>query len=172
MNNNLNYLNKLTRKIGLKTIMRPPIYEKGLRDLCSYIKQNVDTIDKLVEIGSYMGESAVIFAEEFPYAQIICVDPWEQNYDNLDPDSFSNYNEIEQQFNLRAAKYPNIIKYKGYSTDLKIQMSCDVVYIDGCHTYDCVKEDIAIWDKLSTKAICGHDYLINEIELNNNKHLI
>jgi hypothetical protein len=164
------YLNNLIRKVGLKTVMRPPNSEKGLRDLCTYIKQNVGPIEKIVEIGSYMGESAVIFAEEFPNTTIICIDPWEGNYDENDTASSANYNEIEQQFDLRAAKYQNIIKYKGYSTDLEIQAPCDVVYIDGCHSYDCVKEDIAIWDKLATKVICGHDYL-NDEELKIHKHV-
>lgn len=158
--NKINFLNELVKNKGLKTVMRPNESEIALREFCKYIKDNVGEIKTLVEIGSYMGESAAIFAEEFPNTNIICVDPWLGNFDDRDSCSLDNYSEVEQQFDMRAARYPNITKFKGFSTDVEI--NCDIVYIDGCHKYECVKEDILHWSSLAKKAISGHDYYMDE----------
>jgi hypothetical protein len=169
MSENLNYLNNLVKNNGLKVLMREGFYETGLRELCYYIKNNIGPVKNIVEIGSYMGESAAIFAQEFPDTNIICIDPWEGNYDELDSASSTDFVDVENQFDMRATRYPNITKLKGYSTDYKI--SCDIVYIDGCHTYECVKEDILHWQKLASKAICGHDYFLDERALVVHKHI-
>jgi len=169
MNNNVNYLNGLIKNQGLKTVMRATPLEVGLRQFCQYIKQNVGPIKNLVEIGSYMGESAAIFAEEFPNTNIICVDPWLGNFDDTDFCSSDNFTEVEKQFDLRAVRYPNITKFKGFSTDVEIE--CDVVYIDGCHKYECVKEDILHWAPLAKKVISGHDYYLDDNFLKMNPHV-
>ena len=141
----------------LKTVMRnAPSLSEGLRNLAEDIKAELGDNITLVEIGSYMGESAEIFAQVLPNAKIICIDPFEGNFDDSDPCSNDNYSEVEQQFDLRTSAYPNIQKMKGYSTDFKIR--CDVVYIDARHFYDGVKEDILQWKPLVGGIISGHDY--------------
>jgi len=50
----------------------------------------------------------------------------------------------------------NIVKHKCLSTEFSIE--CDVVYIDACHTYECVKADIIHWLPLTKTIISGHDY--------------
>jgi hypothetical protein len=36
--------------------------------------------------------------------------------------------------------------------------SADMVFIDGDHSYESVKEDILTWLPKTKKMICGHDY--------------
>lgn len=141
----------------LKTVMRSGDTVKGLKDLCLTIDEKIGGKITIVEIGSYMGESAEIFAEEFPDAKIYCIDPWKGGFDDNDTCSHADYNEVENQFDLRTKDYPNIIKVKDFSTNVSI--SCDVVYIDGRHFYEGVKEDILHWLPLTKKVICGHDFL-------------
>ena len=141
----------------LKTVMRNSDGEKGLRDLCLAIDEKIGGKITIVEIGSYSGESAVIFADEFPNAQIYCIDPWQGNFDNSDPCSKENYVDVEKEFDLRTSTYPNIHKIKNFSTNVDIE--CDVVYIDGRHFYEGVKEDILHWLPKTKKVICGHDFL-------------
>lgn len=142
----------------LLTVMRDNNGSQGLRDLCADIREYFGTSNiVLVEIGSYMGESAEIFAQELPNATIYCVDPWEGNFDKNDSCSEADYVEVEQQFDLRTSKYSNIVKLKDYS--INIQIPCDVVYIDGRHFYEGVREDILHWLPLVKTAICGHDFL-------------
>ena len=141
----------------LKTVMRSGDTVKGLKDLCLTIDEKIGGKITIVEIGSYMGESAEIFAEEFPDAKIYCIDPWKGGFDDNDTCSHADYNEVENQFDLRTKDYPNIIKVKDFSTNVNIP--CDMVYIDGRHFYEGVKEDVLHWLPLSKKVICGHDFL-------------
>lgn len=127
-----------------------------LRQLCKEIKDKIGEEITLVEIGSYTGESAVVFAEEFPKGTIYCIDPWLEGYDELDAASHTNMKKVEEEFDKRTSKYPNIIKSKGFSLDKLIP--CDGVYIDGIHTMEGVKQDILHWKPQCKSFIAGHDY--------------
>jgi hypothetical protein len=144
----------------LKTYMRPEHGKIGLIEMCQDIKSHLST-DKIVivEIGSYMGESAEIFAQQFPNATIYCVDPFANGYDESDIASTADYLDVEQQFDLRTKQYSNIFKIKDFSKNVFIET--DVVYIDGCHKYECIIEDIQHWLPQTKSIISGHDYYEN-----------
>jgi hypothetical protein len=144
----------------LKIVMRNKDSEMELRRFCNDIKNIVGESPTIVELGSYMGESSIIFSEEFPNGNVICIDSWEGGFDNSDTCSHSDYIEVEQQFDIRKSMCSNITKIKGYSTEFNID--CDVVYIDACHKYECVKNDILHWLPLTKKIISGHDYNTDE----------
>jgi hypothetical protein len=146
----------------LKTVMRNGHLNEGLKELAEDIKSQLGDKITLVEIGSYMGESAEIFAQVLPNSQIICIDPFEGNFDDKDPCSYDNYSEVEQQFDLRTSNYPNIVKMKGNSTDFSVK--CDAIYIDGRHSYEGVKEDILHWKPFVKSIISGHDYYLENTE--------
>jgi hypothetical protein len=144
----------------LKTVMRPKDSEVELRKFCKDVKTIIGDNPIIVELGSYMGESSVIFAEEFPEGKIICIDSWEGGFDESDSASHADYIDVEKQFDFRLEKFKNIEKIKGYSTDFNIE--CDLVYIDACHKYECVVNDIKHWLPLTKKVISGHDYNTDE----------
>jgi hypothetical protein len=130
--------------------------ESELRRLCEDAKKIIGDSPVIVELGSYMGESSLIFAEEFPNGKIFCIDSWEGGFDNKDSCSSADYNDVENQFDLRMGLVNNITKIKGLSTSVGFE--CDLVYIDACHKYECVKNDILHWYPFVTKIISGHDY--------------
>ena len=144
----------------LKTVMRPKESEIELRRMCNDLKKILGDEPVIVELGSYMGESSLIFSEEFPNAKIYCIDSWEGGFDDNDGTSFANFNDVENQFDLRMKQMKNVTKIKGYSTDHSID--CDMVYIDACHKYECVIDDINHWKHLTKKIISGHDYNTEE----------
>ena len=131
----------------------------GLIDLCDYIARYYD-LKKLtiLEIGSYAGDSAKIFAERF--GKVICVDPWQNGYDDKDAASYQHPMEtVEKQFDENVAGFDNVIKMKMTSEEASKQVaSVDVVYIDGLHTYDGVKKDIDLWQGKASRVVSGHDY--------------
>ena len=145
----------------MKISIRNSKYAKiGLEDMCSYIGDMSNMI--MAEIGSYVGDSTEIFANHVK--GIICIDPWENGYDENDGASFQHKMFIiEAQFNLLLEKYDNIQKFKmksEHAVQLFENNSFDVIYIDGLHTYEGVKKDIEMWlPKIKTGGyICGHDY--------------
>jgi len=144
----------------LKIVMRPIDSENELRRFCKDIKEIVGETPRIVELGSYMGESSLIFSQEFPNGEIICIDSWEGGFDGNDSASHADYIDVEEQFDLRLENQKNVKKIKGYSTDYNFE--CDIVYIDACHKYECVINDIKHWLPLTKKIISGHDYNTDE----------
>lgn len=156
---------------NLKYVMRPSgsNLEIELRNFCKELRTIVGESPTIVELGSYMGESSLIFSEEFPNGTIYCIDSWEGGFDHSDTCSRDDYNMVEEQFNKRLALTKNITKIKGLSTSEKIE--CDVVYIDACHQYECVKSDILHWQPLVRKVISGHDYYANDAFIRIHPHI-
>ena len=156
---------------NLQYVMRPKgtHLENELRRFCHELREIVGESPTIVELGSYMGESSLIFAEEFPNGKIICVDSWEGGFDDSDSCSNVDYSDVERQFDLRMSMVDNITKIKGLSTSVGIE--CDLVYIDACHKYECVKDDIHHWLPLVSKVISGHDYYLDLGFINNHPHI-
>ena len=142
----------------LKQVMRTKGTEgdSELRRLCKEVRNIIGDSPTIVELGSYMGESSLIFAEEFPNGKIYCIDSWEGGFDESDNCSGDDYVDVENQFNLRMDMVKNITKIKGLSTSVGFE--CDLIYIDACHKYECVKNDIIHWMPFVKMVISGHDY--------------
>ena len=139
--------------------------ENAKRDLIQLIDRLGDRKDMiLVEIGSFMGESACLFAQSGKFSKIICVDPW-MDIPGNDGNSYNGMSEIEKKFDENVAGYGCIEKFKGTAADLARSgrldgLYVDMVYIDGLHTYEGCSADIAICrDSIKPKfAFAGHDY--------------
>jgi len=103
-----------------------------------------------VEIGCYTGESAEIGA--LFLKQLYCVDPWEGGRSRHEP-----------EFDLRLARFANVIKMKTTSHDAATKFansSIDILYLDGRHDYGNVRQDILDWfPKVRMGGhVSGHDY--------------
>lgn len=133
--------------------------ENGIRDLCAFLPKNA----VVVEIGCYAGESTKLFLESGKIKELICIDPWDNEYykgGQLAP--------AEKNFDLVTKKYKKkVTKMKEMSGTaltklIKSGKKIDAVYIDGNHTYPFVKGDIALSLQLIKEGdgglICGHDY--------------
>lgn len=139
--------------------MRPfgEIYD-GLYELAN----SLPDIKTMVEIGSYAGESTIIFAKKV--LKLYAVDPWMNGYDEGDLAShIQPMNEVEELFDFRVKDFTNVEKIKMKSVDAALMFpdkSLDFVYIDGLHTYDGVRTDLLTWlPKVKTGGfIGGHDY--------------
>lgn len=129
----------------------------GLVDLCAHLPTGATGI----EIGSFAGESALIFVE-CGVARLLCVDLWAVNgwYRN------EKITPAAEMFDHVAALYPGRIeKHQGRSTDLLPALAStgllvDFVYIDGDHAFESVTADIEVARPLLKPGglLCGHDY--------------
>jgi hypothetical protein len=136
----------------------------GLNNLIQTIKDNGGDTSKMtmIEIGSYAGESTAIFAKHFK--KVIAVDAWQDGYDDNDIASHSMpLSEVEKVFDERIKESGNISKIKRKSDDALpyIQDKIHFVYIDGMHTFEQVKKDIANYLPLLNGDSCfiaGHDF--------------
>ena len=115
----------------------------------------------MVEIGSFIGESTIIFAEHFN--QVIAIDPFQADYHKEDPTSKFNFDEVYDEYMRRTSPFPNIKTLRLTSDsalDVLKDELFDFIYIDGIHTYEQVKIDIDNYLPLLKEGgiIGGHDY--------------
>ena len=146
--------------------MRPESAAKTLLEVIKYVSNFFNTKEStMIEIGSFTGESTVIFAREFK--TVITIDPFIPYLDVRQESALRTYkqdrwNHIEEVFNNRIKPFSNILHLKMLSDDAvkEIKASVDFVYIDGMHTYDQCKKDIQNYLPLikATGIIAGHDY--------------
>jgi len=104
---------------------------------------------KIVEVGSWRGESAVMFSSEFD--RVFCVDSWR------------DYELQYQEFLRVTGPIQNIAYQRAASVDAAqgiAAASVDAVYIDANHQYASVRADIDAWlPKVRPGGyIGGHDY--------------
>jgi hypothetical protein len=129
---------------------------QGLLDLVAYINLRIPTAGlDLIEVGSYKGDSARIFASAF--RSVTCVDAWDQTTFNV-PGVLAT--DAEAEFDRVTAVLANVRKIKGPSLEIakRPDLFCDVLYIDAGHDYDSVSEDLDAWEGRARLFVCGHDY--------------
>lgn len=148
--------------VGVKMIICRPTKHSidGLYDFIFYIQKFYDTKKlSIIEIGSWKGESARIFADYFK--TVYCVDPWD--VENAPIPMKPDVEIAEAMVNKLCKEKFNIIKIKGTSVEVakNINMFFNVVYIDALHEYDDVKADILAWKDKARAFIGGHDYRVN-----------
>jgi hypothetical protein len=146
--------------------MRPEWAETGLRSMIDYINEFSPTKEmRLIEIGSYAGESTRIFCENFK--EVLSIDPFINDYDVNDPACHNmKLTDVYNVFLLNTNDLLNLTHIRKTSDDAVADLSdltFDVVYIDGLHTYDQVKKDIQNYKiNISNGGfISGHDYHTN-----------
>jgi predicted O-methyltransferase YrrM len=120
----------------------------GLLDLIS----ELPAMETMLEIGSFAGESGLMFYNSGKFKSITCVDCW------IDPINQKRMDEAERSFDVRVGN--KVKKIKAYfSKDLNLP-KFDFIYIDANHSYESVKHDIMLAKKLIKEGgiIAGHDY--------------
>jgi predicted O-methyltransferase YrrM len=115
----------------------------------------------MIEIGSYIGESTLIFSEHFK--SVLSIDPFINDYDIKDAATrYKDFNDVYMEFIKNISSKNNISHIKATSDEAihLINPIYDFVYIDGLHTYEQVYRDILNYKKLikPNGFIGGHDY--------------
>jgi predicted O-methyltransferase YrrM len=130
----------------------------------------------IAEIGVWKGRSTRAMADNTE-GNIFAVDPWSNNPEHFKhggfggcSDSFGEPVQMEDIFqefriNLKDHLGSTVIPVRMLSVDAAAYLGSlgirfDMVFIDGMHGYDYVKEDIQAWMPLLNPGglLCGHDY--------------
>lgn len=151
----------------IENIVKPAVRlrrDQYISGLLNLIKHDDRIKGKMLEVGSYLGESTYMFACSERFTTIHCLDPWEPDYDKTDSSSNSDMDKIEFQFDKFKNSCGSLItKVKDSSSNIHQLFedeSFDFIYIDANHTYESVKKDIlSCLPKLKKgRFIAGHDY--------------
>jgi predicted O-methyltransferase YrrM len=146
-------------------IMRSGIEQQGFEDYLEYLNNLQIQFKTILEIGSYIGESTILFKNKFPDAFLYIVDPWINNYDISDPTiNIMSMEKVEHIFNELMYNKTKYCKFKMTSDEFfqvqNIPEFFDLIYIDGNHSYEYVKRDLQNSLNVIKKdgIISGHDY--------------
>jgi len=126
---------------------------------------------RVVEIGARYGDSTERILAELNVEKYIIIDPYE-TYDGYGSDGFNQvlsassdagdliYQRTVDRFSARPVEF--IRMYSSEAASMIKDESIDLVFIDGNHRYDYVREDvISYMPKLVSGGIaCGDDYFM------------
>jgi hypothetical protein len=125
---------------------------------------------KIVEVGAWKGRSIAYLGVEIINSgkdiKVDAVDTWEkmatEDYHNTDV--YVKTKRLYTLFTSNISPVSSVVTpVRKTSLEAALQYennSLDVVFLDACHTYECVKEDIAAWlPKVKAGGyLAGHDY--------------
>jgi predicted O-methyltransferase YrrM len=139
--------------------------------LYSEFIENIPNNSVFVEVGSWKGKSTAYLGVEAINSgkNIKCyaVDTWEGSAEHTD-DPFVKTGRLYQLFLANISQVSSVVTpIRKSSIDAAKQFeneSIDIVFIDACHEYHCVREDIDAWlPKVKPGGtIAGHDYYWGE----------
>jgi hypothetical protein len=126
-------------------------------------------IKSVVEVGSFLGLSAVWFAQFESIQQVHCVDTWlelatYESENNLVGtlrrwDMPRDFFPLFRDNVMRSGVWHKITPIKGHSQDVHGEVPvCDLVYLDGSHKYADVVRDVEIYRDKARVILCGDDY--------------
>lgn len=101
---------------------------------------------RILEIGSWEGRSAVWFLDEYPDAEVTCVDTWAGGVEHAGTDMAA----VKQRFKDNTASYGSRVKTReGRSDAVMFRLGADgeqfdAVYVDGSHETPDVLSDLVL----------------------------
>lgn len=121
----------------------------------------------VVEVGTYVGMTAIAMAKAVPGVQVHCIDSFGGNPTDRLGNLVTRYGR-DRVFrtlcdNLGERLYRTVHPHAGTSAFFASMWPwpVDLVFIDADHRYGSVKEDIAAWTPHVKPGgiLCGHDYV-------------
>jgi predicted O-methyltransferase YrrM len=116
-----------------------------------------------VELGAWLGKSSAYLCDKATGKQITIIDTWKGSPNELTTThALATQVDIYELFkeNMGGRKYKSIKATSKTASKRFADESLDVVFIDLTHTYEAVKEDIALWLPKVKKGgiLAGDDY--------------
>lgn len=121
-------------------------------------------IKTVIEIGSFVGLSTAFFAKRVDH--VWAIDPftlWPEGRENGDARQYGEdfyYKFAENMKNERVLTKVTPVRMTSREASERLNnvIEADLVYVDGSHDYESVKEDLILWGSFAKKFICGDDY--------------
>jgi len=148
----------------------PCLLDNGTKDYLKNIAEKISDNAVIVEIGSFLGGSInylINHISKDKSVSVYCVDDWK--FENIShghmalckPKEEKPYiaqfwdNVPECETRITTLQMDSILASKNFA-----DKSIDFLFIDGCHTYPYVKNELLAWlPKIKDNAIIlGHDY--------------
>ena len=160
----------------LRRMDNQPLLEmNSVRGLHKIVEQFFQPNFKMVEVGSFEGISTLLFSQFVDTVYSVDCYDYKVPETGRIPEHDQSFVEAERLFIARTKDIKNIIKIRKKSMEAVKDFqdrSLDVVYIDGEHDEESVREDIKEWRKKIKFGgyLCGHDYYLPYIKQTLREH--
>jgi SAM-dependent methyltransferase len=131
----------------------------------TYLAEAASKSQTIVEIGSWKGRSTLALACNAP-GMVYAVDTWKGTEQQGDELAQHEPGWLLEEFKRNTSGIANIVICQGPSVEVSkwpsmAGLSVDMIFIDGYHTYEGVRDDILSWSSMLRPGgiLCGHDYV-------------
>jgi predicted O-methyltransferase YrrM len=130
-----------------------------------YLAHLAQKSDAILEVGTWMGRSARVFADNTK-GTVFCIDTWADNaYGDAPAEMTSKPNWLWDEFvnnhkdNIDLAIVVPIRANSVEAAMMLVNQRYDLIFIDAGHNYEDVRSDILAWRPLLREGgiLCGHD---------------
>jgi len=144
----------ISRALTVQGFMEPPELE--------WLASQASCHHQIVEIGCWQGRSTRVLADHCP-GTVFAIDHFmgvpELLYELTDRPPYWLY----KKFTMNIIDLDNVVVVRKPSREAALllqNMKFDMIFIDGDHIYEAVKEDIRWWKPLVLPGgiLCGHDF--------------
>ena len=138
-------------------------YFLGFTDMLYELNKMIpNTNTRMIEIGSYMGESTMMFASSDIFKEVHCIEPF-TGYEEFNEMYDYTWEFVENEFKINTRFFDNITLHKDFSYNVNNNFKdndYDFIYIDGAHDYKSVLNDLKMFlPKLKNNGVIGvHDW--------------
>jgi len=126
-----------------------------------FLYETAKIMDSICEMGSWKGRSTHALLSGCK-GEVTAVDTFMGSAAENDwSHNLAKQQDIFAQFEANVGKFQNLYVRKGLNQDIVKEIpdrAFDMVFIDGGHTYEEVREDIRNWKSKAKIMFCGHDY--------------
>ena len=145
-------LQAVAEKIGFGCNPQKGIYARRAEDCggwmteaeLQFLRDMAENCNSVIEIGSWKGRSTFALAESCPVVH--AVDHWTEQ-------------EVYKQFRRNMHAFNNVTTYRMPSLQaVSLVPDCDMVFLDGSHSYEDCLVDLQSYGPKALRVICGHDY--------------
>ncbi len=125
-----------------------------------WLRDQAGAFDSVLEIGCWKGRSAAALAEGCP-GRVVTVDQFDAEfYDTATYRPGSEGVDVEAVARENLSRFDNVTILRMANADAPAFLGYevfDMVFIDGDHSEEAVREDIRLWTPFAAKVLCGHD---------------
>jgi hypothetical protein len=138
-------------------------------DELNWLHNTAKTMDTIIEVGSWKGRSThALLTGLGRCGHLIAIDTFEGTKGEAgNPHIEAEDHDICQDFLSNVGGFENLETWKMTSleaAELVPDKSVDMVFIDGDHSYEAVKADIAAWLPKAKYVLCGHDFQWSSVQ--------